>query len=65
MPPLSVVATITIIGMIGLYTYKTIKDDGVVVNTQTGEKRSVFRWVDIGLGTFAALYLLRSIRTLI
>lgn len=64
-PKIGTVATIVAIVALGMYTYKTVKDDGVVVNELTGQKRSIFRWVDIALGTFAALYILRSIRTLI
>lgn len=64
-PKIGTVATIVAIVALGMYIYKTVKYDGVVVNEQTGQKRSIFRWVDIALGTFAALYILRSIRTLI
>lgn len=51
------------VGCAALYLYKTVKDDGVVVNETTGEKRSVFRWIDIMLGTLLATYLIRMVFT--
>lgn len=62
-PKPGTVLTVVMIAVAALYLYKTVKDGGVVVNEQTGAKRSVFRWADIALGTFAALYILRSVRT--
>lgn len=51
------------VGCAALYLYKTVKDDGVTVNATTGEKRSIFRWIDILLGTLLATYLIRMVFT--